>query len=128
MGSYLRGVQARTPGWLADMGQLLVGAGVGGWLTWAGAVAAGTAHLDYWAIPSIIATIALVLGIVLWVLGAEPPMREVLREVLTEFYSAPQVGTGSRPPSPKYNVAFPAGVRIITRQPGHDDTDGGGAQ
>ena len=65
------------PVWVAEMGKVLLGAGVGAWLAWAGAVSDSFPphQLHYWAGPSLLATVAIVGGAMLWVVAAHDDAR-----------------------------------------------------
>lgn len=77
MRNVVQWVQQHTPGAVAEVGKILLGAGIGGWLAWGQAVSASYAphRLHYVAGASILATGAIVLGVLFWWLAAKDDPR-----------------------------------------------------
>ncbi len=108
------------------MGKLALGAGVGAWLAWLGAVAESTPphQLGYWSAPSWIATAAVVVGTLGWALAdkADPRIGMLEREVaelhlhlrdahrLAEAHVTTGTVGPAGPPQGPANSAFTAGA------------------
>jgi len=66
-----------SPVWVAEVGKIALGAGIGAWLAWAGAVEGSFSprRLHYWAAPSQVATVVIVMGAIAWWVAAHPDPR-----------------------------------------------------
>jgi hypothetical protein len=151
----LKRLRRHLPAWVAEVGKVTLGAGVGAWLAWAGAVASSISphHLHYWATPSMLATVAMILGAILWIIAVHDDPRIAMLQTendrlhghLSDAHQAfARVSGGitksAGPPAGPSNVVFPiaasgsAVAQISSLAPGEvrfvpptttEDTDSG---